>query len=323
MSDTKLPEKHSPKTLIGKVLEDLNEVKLPDMIEHNLIRSACRLITGVVDIPVAWLKYIERNISRETEALDLISKSNTQDITQLNSKDLDFIKNTANYYSLKQFKEAANRRKIINLTVNNLRKDIPQIDSKTQIEEEWLQIFSEIAEKISTPELQLIFSKILSSKIKNPTSFHPRTIQTLSLISKSNAIQFQHIFKTFVQHYGSNNFQMIPGQGIGLSKSKLAQQLKIDFDELAEVGLIKHNFRIKEHFKTTPMRAYSFRGKNYKIDKIDLKNRLEINNQLPIITLTRVGSELHSIINLELNREDEKSFLRILKATAGVTLIKM
>lgn len=190
MSESQLPEKYSPKTLLGKALVDLDKVELPEMIEKNLIRSACRLITGVIDIPVAWLKSVERNIGRETEALDLISKSNSEDITKLNSQDNEFIQSTANYYTLRQFKEASNRRKVLNLAINNLNETSPLDDVEGEIDEDWLDTFSRTAETKSSEEVQIIFSKILAGEIRRPGTFKLSTIQTLSVLDKTIAEKF-------------------------------------------------------------------------------------------------------------------------------------
>lgn len=190
MSNTELPEKYDPKTLIGKVLVDLKEIELPEMVEHNLIRSACRLITGVVNIPTAWFKSIERNISRETEALDLISKSNAKDIIELNSKDVEFIQNTSNYYTLRQLKETSNRRKPLKLTVNELKDSSVSPNCEQEIDEDWLDLFTRTAETKSNEDIQLILSKILAGEIRKPGSFSPSTIQTLSLLTQETAQAF-------------------------------------------------------------------------------------------------------------------------------------
>lgn len=314
MSESQLPDKYDPKTLLGKALIDFNKIELPEMIEKNLIRSACRLITGVVDIPVAWLKSIERNIARETEALDLISKSNAEDITRLNSQDQEFIKSTANYYSLKQLKEASNRRAILNLAVNELNENVELEDSKNEIDEDWLDMFSKLAESKSSRELHIIFSKILRGEIRSPGSFSPKTIQALTILDKETA---KHFIKYCSVAYSSSTgkhqnviiFGNGPHRGRGLF-NKLGANVPEPFFEdkagkasLQESGLLSYDESELISFELSELLKPHFIGS---VEQCYVKTKdenIRSRTEFRILNFTSVGLQLKGVINPPANQE--------------------
>lgn len=205
MSKSKFPDKYDPKTLLGEVLVDLDKVKLPEMIEKNLIRSACRLITGMVNIPIAWLKAVERSISRETEALDLISSSTVQNVIDFNSKNKEYIEATSNYYSLQLFQKSKNRRDILKKTSDKLLSTENQEEAHKEITEDWLNSFSQISEDFSSEEMQEIFSKILAGEISQPGSYSKSTLNCLELMDTETAKQFLNFTSLLTSRSNGNN----------------------------------------------------------------------------------------------------------------------
>lgn len=201
MSSSNLPEKkYEVKTLIGGLFQDFKNIELPPLIENNVIRSVCRLITGLTDFPVAKLKEYTRRIERETEALDALSKAHVENVIEFNRKDKEFIAQTANYYSIQQFKEAGNRRTVLEKAINELEGKTISEDAKEEIDEDWLSRFAKIASDVSKEEVQLILAKILAGEISKPGSFSTMTLKVLERMDRRAADEFgrlvSHIITT-------------------------------------------------------------------------------------------------------------------------------
>ncbi|WP_422355604.1 DUF2806 domain-containing protein [Roseivirga pacifica] len=194
MSNSNLPEKENEiKTWLGQFIQDLTTIKLPEVAERNLVRSVSKLITGFLDIPAAYLHEIKRRIERETEAQDLILRANAKDVVELNRKDQEFIANTASYYSIQQFKEAGNRRAVLEKAINELEDRAISEDAKEEIDEDWLAKFAKIANDVSKEDVQLILAKILAGEIVNPGSFSTMALAVLERFDRKAAKQFAEL----------------------------------------------------------------------------------------------------------------------------------
>lgn len=60
-------------------------------------------------------------------------------------------------------------------------------DAKTEIDEDWLNLFSRLAEDKSSDELKALFGRILAGEIRRPGAFSLRTIQFIATLSKADA----------------------------------------------------------------------------------------------------------------------------------------
>ena len=67
-------------------------------------------------------------------------------------------------------------------------------DAKTEIDDDWLNMFARIAEDKSSEELKNLFGRILAGEIRSPGSFSLRTIQFLATLSKSDAHEISNFF---------------------------------------------------------------------------------------------------------------------------------
>ncbi|KYG83955.1 hypothetical protein AWW67_02220 [Roseivirga seohaensis] len=190
-NNSNLPEKqYEVKTWLGQFLVELKHIELPSVIEDNLIRSTCKLLTGLTDIPAAYLHEYKRRIERETEALDILSRANVESIVNFNKKDSELIASTANYYSIQLYKEAGNRKAILEKAIYQLGDKTYSEDTNKQIDEDWLSRFAKIANDVSKEEVQLILAKILAGEISKPGSFSTMTLKVLERMDKRAADQF-------------------------------------------------------------------------------------------------------------------------------------
>ncbi|MEC7754533.1 DUF2806 domain-containing protein [Roseivirga sp. UBA1976] len=311
MSNSNLPEKKNEvKTWLGQFIQDLAIIELPEIVERNLVRSVSKLMTGFVDIPAAYLHEFKRRIERETEAKDLISRANAEDIVEFNRKDQEFIASSASYYSIQQFKEAGNRRAVLEKTINELEDRTISEDAKEEIDEDWLARFAKIANDVSKEDVQLILAKILAGEISKPGSFSTMTLKVLERMDRRAADEFgslvSHIITTESLH--GIIFIAIENQSTGtlIRRNMLSHEISKminpeeypridDYPILVDIGILR------------PFQAY----KSIKPNELASFQ----------IGSTAVGLALKSEFAYPLNDQDEKSFKCLELTTAGYELL--
>jgi hypothetical protein len=94
------------------------------------------------------------------------------------------------YRTEEEKRKLENRAAAVKVAIDEINESSPEAsyqDAKSEIEDDWLNLFSRLAEDKSSEELQSLFGKILAGEIKRPGSFSLRTIQLLGTLSKKDA----------------------------------------------------------------------------------------------------------------------------------------
>ncbi|WP_339696457.1 DUF2806 domain-containing protein [uncultured Roseivirga sp.] len=327
MSENQSLDKCGPKSLITKAKIEINLSLLPKGVENNFIKACLNTLTGFTKIPIAWAHSIERKIERRTEALDIITKSDAEAIALLNSKNNDYIQSLSNEYSLEDLhnlRKDINKRKILELTTSQLAIDPPKEDVKQEIDDDWLSQFSRIAETKSNEDVQIIFSKILAGEIKQPGSFSPITIQSLTSFNKQTAEDFIRVCQaTSRVRYNNYKFNYTFLAIIEFMHYEYPRKGELGFSlikRLENVGMVRSPLKSEtvpsQHFT----HVHSISG-----EVIELKLGQSINSGRLIasdhIELTPAGAELIEIIPLpRLDSKMRQMYLGFLKTRGGLVL---
>ncbi|WP_166141181.1 DUF2806 domain-containing protein [Methylosinus sp. RM1] len=77
-----------------------------------------------------------------------------------------------------------NREEIARLAITDLHEKCPNqtTDAPTEIDDDWLNEYSHLSEKKGSADIQMLWARILSGKIRNPQSFSLRSLHLLSMI---------------------------------------------------------------------------------------------------------------------------------------------
>ena len=281
-------------------LSFIDGIPLPPAIKKSLWKSVGRLITGLVDVPVAYLEAKVQQIRSEANALTLVTKNASEAAAKEFGQDQFLIDRSVNHFGSRLLREQINREKTVQLAIEDLKTNPPVDDTKIEIDEDWLDMFSRIAETKSNEDVQLFLSRILSGEIRNPGTFCPKTIQTLSLLDQNTAKIFQMFCNvSFEISQIGDAFTCVicdpfgsPGNNelsaIGLNYASLTQ--------LQDAGLIQTSLTswltIPPQVLELPARIgnsnYSFR-----ITVNTPKEPVKVN----IINFTKVGLELRKVIH--------------------------
>ncbi|MET4084241.1 hypothetical protein ABIB40_004215 [Pedobacter sp. UYP30] len=295
------------------ILSYIDHIPLPPGIKKSLWKSVGRLITGLVDVPVAYLEAKVQQIRTEANALTLVTKNASDAAAKEFGQDQYLIDRTVNHFGSKLLREQINREKTVQLALDDLKANKPKEDSKNEIDPDWLELFSRIAETKSNEDVQLFLSKILSGEIRKPGTFSPKTIQTLSLLDQNTAAIFQSfcnisfempelgdgmtcVFPDPLGSPGNNGLS-----SIGLSYSELTQ--------LQDAGLIQYDLNAWREIPPQLLKMpFTIGDKLYTL-KLTADTPREL-IRVAIINFTKVGLELRKVIhsshNLKYNAKFEE-----------------
>lgn len=194
------------------------------------------------------------------------------------------------------------KRRHINLGTilkNALQRFLPKNTSGiiAKIDPDWWARFIDYAKDVSDDEMRLIWSRILSGELDKPNSISVMTLETLRNMSKRDAETFHKLANfTVVDDEGGDPF--IPNNGVWSDdKYKSDEEYGINYDELLwmqELRLINLNNGLQMSFKQD--------GKNPRVDttlkcgSLFIKISSEHDFSIPCYAYTRIGAQLHSLI---------------------------
>lgn len=177
---------------IADAINGIHGLPLPPVVKRSFQKAFGTLITGVIDIPAAWLESKSQLIRDETAARSFISSEAARAAAKKFSSDERLIVRAVDHFGARIIKEQQNREFIAKAALEELNSNPPSEDSEQEIDEDWLDMFSRIAKKRSNQDMQLDLAKLLAGEIKNPGSFAPSTIEVLSTLTASFAQTFQN-----------------------------------------------------------------------------------------------------------------------------------
>lgn len=171
-------------------------------------------------------------------------------------------------------------------------------DANIHVDPGWMARFIDCAKDVSGDEMRLMWARILSGELRKPNTISVMTLETLRNMSKHDAEIFHKLANfTVVDDDGGEPF--IPAIGVwddGQLKSD--QYYGINYDELLwmqELRLINLNAGLQAMFKMEDNNSYI--EATLKCGNLSIKISSTHNIEIPCYSYTRVGSQLHSLID--------------------------
>ncbi|WP_185748411.1 DUF2806 domain-containing protein [Herbaspirillum sp. SJZ107] len=179
---------------------DLTEMVVtgvPAPIRRSLIKVLGRLTTAAVEYPVTLLENAIKERKAESNArVRLIDASKTQIAKQM-KVDPAYVQAAASKFAERIVRERVNVDQIAALTVEELTKLQPphQVpdnspEDRSDVDEDWLNVFEGEAAQVSSEHAQKVFAKILAGEINRPSSFSKKTLKLISQLDNSAAQLF-------------------------------------------------------------------------------------------------------------------------------------
>lgn len=201
--------------------------------------------------------------------------------------------------SFQEIKKQQNIESVVYMAYEILKNLISV--SSTPVDDDWVNTFFDSVANVSNEQMQIIWSRILSGEIEKPGRFSLRTLNTLKMLTQSDALNIENLSKFSVN---------IKNNQIVIYDDELLTEFGITYSKLLyleDIGIIQMNTGMK--LDITVDEEYD--GINNDEFKIILysKDQLKHNIEIPVIKFTSVGNEIVSIFSSDKNVEYIKKVL--------------
>jgi len=208
----------------------------------------------------------------------------------------------------------SNREKIVTLAIEDLSSKTTEgsSDANSEIEDDWLNHFSEFASHKSNAEIQSLWAKILSGKIRNPSSFSLQSLQLLSSLDTNDA---NLIHKVLSYSIGNSFIYKAPSFN-DLTRFITCEDLGV---LSGTAGLLSKNIGVTTQLNQPPSQVQTAPFV-FKMSGVLLIARFPTNTsvQIPCFNLTRFGVELLSLAEgFERDTKYEQEFIDFIKSTGA------
>jgi len=280
---------------------------------NTLIKFDGKAIEKLIDVVAKGIGtlYKARSIKKEADAkayeIEVIEKAKTKakiNNLELGQDALDRMEERIHY---KEIKKQNNVDNIIYMASENL--NTADSVSEEPLDDDWITRFFNIAEDISNPKMQVLWSRILTGEISKPKSYSLRTLELLRNLSQEEAEVFVKVASLALTS-GNYSFVINPDNG-----KYLEDTYQINFLDkliLEEAGLIagKENLELSLMAATeNRLDALSFGKKCLVLQKIDGVPE----QKLQIIAFSKVGRELLSLIESKVDNNYLTKLIKLLK----------
>lgn len=305
---------------IGDIGSYIDGIPLPPEIKKSLWKSLGRLITGLVDVPVAYLEAKSQKIRSQADALSLVTRKAGEAAANKFGTDEKLIERTVNYFGQKLLNEQINRETIVSKAIEDLKNDPPSEDSQRDIDDDWLEMFARIAEQKSNEDIQLFLSKILAGEIRKPGSFSPQSINLLSLLNQDIAQLFQRFCDISFSYKNIQDLTCVIAEPFGNPGTNSLTPVGFSYSNLTKLqdaGLIQHDLTAwKEIHQVIFMTGFSIGGKTFPNKPLGQLDQNQ--SRIKVINFTNSGLEIRSVLHLGTNQTYETKFNEWLKTKYGI-----
>lgn len=210
----------------------------------------------------------------------------------------------------KIIREQINLDKISRIAVEQLRVDskIPTGDTKSSIDDDWLNSFEKEASQKSTVEMQMLFGKILAGEIRNPSSFSIKTLKLISQLDQRCAQLFRILCSLSVSMKAGNGVfdaRVLSLDGNAAHNSLSKYGLTFDsLNLLQEYGLIisDYNSWMNYHLSIFDQNGiakipFNYQGLEFGLESADpeaIKHELKFHG----VAFSISGKELLTIVDI-------------------------
>lgn len=170
---------------------------IPAKLTPSCIKALDRLITGLADIPLAYIERFSANIRSKTASMEAVENKIGGAVAERASQDDTILTRAAATLVRSSYRKQNNREKVAKAAVHELKSDVKADDNQNEssvpppIDDDWLNIFEQHAENASTERMQNLWGKVLAGEIRKPGQYSLRTLRFLSEFSANEAKTFE------------------------------------------------------------------------------------------------------------------------------------
>ena len=138
----------------------------------------------------------------------------------------------------RQEQDAIRRQKNVESILAQTAEALPETVSEEPVDDDWLNRFYRYCEDVSSEQVQELWARILAGEIRQPGSYSMRALETLRVLSATDAGMFA-TFVSFSFHVGTEEWLCLPSTGRNVDGEYLLPQLSDPLlNHLQSLGLI-------------------------------------------------------------------------------------
>ena len=192
-------------------------------------------------------------------------------------------------FALEQFDKQLNIENVIAKAKEYL---IGEEGSDNPVDSDWIRRFMGVVQDVGRDDVQDILAKILAGEVKEPQTFHYRTLDFVKNLTKNDLTLFKKISVLINNRHSILIDKNTANDGFfNISYSEIM--------ELIEMGLLQSSTTTKYKLEAVSKDTiFSTMLRDGRICDVEFTSELG-NVELPIIQTTKVGDEIASCINLD------------------------
>ncbi|WP_081440129.1 DUF2806 domain-containing protein [Yoonia vestfoldensis] len=163
---------------------------LPAPIRKGISGALSALLSGLTEIPAAWLHGIAQARNDVTAARSLVAIELAKAAAKHAINDPVAMQAAVAIYIPTAVRKAKNKVQIAKLAVERAAETSSDGTEAAEPDDDWMNAFIRLAEDASSERLQDLFSRILAGEVIKPGSFSVATIRTVSELDQSIAQDF-------------------------------------------------------------------------------------------------------------------------------------
>ncbi|WP_336813481.1 DUF2806 domain-containing protein [Bosea sp. MMO-172] len=168
--------------------------KLPGAVKAiaHVVGATGNLLAAGIDIGKAKADQISQGIKDETEARSVMKAALARQASEMLPEHKEFAHRAMQRWFADELRKQSNREAVAELAAESIASAPPeQIDQEPS--EDWLNVFSEHAEKASTDRVRTLLGKILAGEIRKPGEFPISALRILASTDAEGMILFSKI----------------------------------------------------------------------------------------------------------------------------------
>lgn len=172
---------------------ELTESGIKAAAKSRTLSAIDRLVGNFLDLANPLLERFTRLMREKTETQANIIQAYGDAAAQFAKEDKELARQFAVHVASKELKKFNNRKDVATKTVDLLKSETGETnaDVEGQISDQWMEVFSDFAEKATQDDVKDLWAHVLAREINQPNSFSIRTLRVISELDRDTAKLFQ------------------------------------------------------------------------------------------------------------------------------------
>lgn len=177
---------------------------VPAAMIANTVRVVGRLAGSASSIPVAWLDSKSQKIRDEAAARSTIVKALAKAAAKEATGDPDFVQGALETFAGDLVRRESNKRMVAHAAIEEVAhqasasNEAAPTESAGEIDEDWINVFSQYAENASTERMQRLWGRVAAGEARQPGTYSLATLRVVSELDKQTAENIAEMSKYFV-----------------------------------------------------------------------------------------------------------------------------